>query len=139
MAASAESAVRSPGSVSPSSTSVIATAGRMLYHHGARGQQRGLSRDLSQHPPEERVDYLDTGDVDDHATHPGAHDGLTDVLLELLRRAVVQVPLEGDQEDVAEPEDRHVPRDGAGEVVVHRCPAPPGVALMMSAPNSCRA
>ena len=29
MAASAESAVRSPGSVSPSSTSVIATAGRM--------------------------------------------------------------------------------------------------------------
>jgi hypothetical protein len=109
MPASVLSAVVSPGSVRPS-------AG----HHGPRGQQLGLRGDLGQHPAEEGVDDLHTGDVDEDTMHPGAGDGLREILLELLGRAVVQVSLERDQQDVTEPENRHVTRGGMGVRVAHR-------------------
>ena len=53
------SAVRTPGSDRPSSTSVIATAGCMPDHHRPRVEDARHAGDVGDHPADERVDDLE--------------------------------------------------------------------------------
>ena len=54
---------------------------------------------------------------------PAAGDSMADVLLELLGRAVVQLPLKGDQQSLPHHQDRHhgrVAREGRGHRMLAR-------------------
>ena len=65
------SAVRTPGSDRPSSTSVIATAGLHADDHGLGVEDARHAGDVAEHPADERVDHLERGDVDQHALGAG--------------------------------------------------------------------
>ena len=64
-------AVSTPGNERPSSTNVIATAGRMPTTTRPRVENPRHRRDRRQHPPDEAVDHLQRRDVDHDAMGAG--------------------------------------------------------------------
>ena len=66
------SAVRTPGSDSPSSTSVMATAGRMPTTTVRASSTRAMAAMFAEHPADEGVDDLERRDVDQDAAWRGS-------------------------------------------------------------------
>ena len=93
---STSSAVRTPGSERPSSTSVIATAGRMPTTT-VRVEHGGHRRDVAERAADEGVDHVERRDVDQHAPRARPDDALGEVVLQRDREAIVHVDLDADQ------------------------------------------
>ena len=106
MPRSTVSAVRTPGSDRPSSTSVIATAGRIPTTTVVGVEHARHRRDVGEHPADERVDDLERRDVDQHAARAGLDDPLGQVVLQRQRQPVVHVDLDRHEQQVPELEDR---------------------------------
>src|SRR5690606_10764814 len=77
---------------------------------GRRVEHVGDARDGGEHPPDEGVDDLEPGDVDDHAACARLRDPVGEVLLELQGGVVLEVDLDRDEERRADLEDG----DGVG-------------------------
>ena len=94
------SAVRTPGSDRPSSTSVIATAGRMPTTTVSASRMRDIAAMLAEHAADERVDDLERRDVDQHAAR--AVLTIRDVRSSCSgqREPVVHVDLDRDQQEL---------------------------------------
>jgi hypothetical protein len=61
---------------------------------------------VAQHPADERIDHLESGDVDQHAPGVGADDLRREVVLQRHRQAVVHVDLDRDEQVAAHLENR---------------------------------
>ena len=102
MPRSTSSAVRMPLRARPSSTSVIATAGRMPTTTVSASSTRDTAPIVASHPADELVDDLQPGDVDDarrgrrsrRSARPGPPGARA--------RAVLEVDLDRDQQHVAD-------------------------------------
>ena len=81
------SAVRTPSSDRPSSTSVMATAGCMPTTTVVASRMRDMRGDVGEHAADERVDHLERGDVDQHALGAGARDLVGQVVLQRQRQS----------------------------------------------------
>ena len=100
------SAVRTPGSVSPSSTSVIATAGCIPTTTVCRVEHARHRRDVRDHAADERIDDVERRDVDEHAARAGLADARRELILQLHGEPVVHVHLDRDQEEITQPQNR---------------------------------
>jgi len=93
------SAVRTPVSVSPSSTRVIATAGRIPTTTVTASSTRD---NVVEHPTDKGIDDLQRGDVDHHPARTAADDADRQIVLQRQCELVVHVDLDRDQQTIAD-------------------------------------
>ncbi len=101
------SAVLTPDSDSPSSTSVIATAGPHADDDRVGVEDARDGGDVVQHAADEAVDDLQRRDVDQHALGAVRDDLAGQIFLQRGRQPVVHVDLDGDEQRAAEFQNRN--------------------------------
>ena len=89
----------------------MATAGRMPDDDRLGVEHARHAGDVADHPPDERVDHVERGDVDQHAAGSRLGDPAGQVVLERHRQAIVHVDLDRDEQEFAHPKDRYMFHD----------------------------
>ncbi len=99
-------AVRTPGSASPSSTRVMATAGCIPTTTVSAVQDPCHPGNIGDHPADEGVHDLQRGDVNEDPASTRLGDPAGQIVLKSQRQPVVHVHLDGHQEKLAHAKDR---------------------------------